>query len=377
MSSDLPIDTIPLGLGQKAQHRHSTGALMDEARRQLEICNACRYCEGFCSVFPAMTRQSSFADGDLSHLANLCHNCRGCSYSCQYIPPHEFAINIPAVLAEVRQDSWERHVWPAPLARAFHERGVAIMLMLVAGIAALFWVIRNLAPTAGGEGFYAYLSHNTMVAIFTPVFLLPLAGVAVGLHRYWHETGGRRIRLADLQGAFASLAKLKNLSGGHGDGCNFEKEDRYSNARRYAHQFTMYGFLLCFAATSVATLMHYLFGMSAPYPFFSPPKLLGVSGGILLALGTTELARLKMQADPQLGARRVWGGEMAFVLLLWLVAVSGLALYAATGTPWVEGLLIFHLGSVLAFFVLLPYSKMVHGFFRLSALIVEEQKMKA
>ena len=28
----------------------------EEARRQIEICNACRYCEGFCSVFPAMTR---------------------------------------------------------------------------------------------------------------------------------------------------------------------------------------------------------------------------------------------------------------------------------------------------------------------------------
>jgi citrate/tricarballylate utilization protein len=23
-----------------------------EARRQMEICNACRYCEGYCAVFP-------------------------------------------------------------------------------------------------------------------------------------------------------------------------------------------------------------------------------------------------------------------------------------------------------------------------------------
>ncbi|MEN9982830.1 MAG: Citrate utilization protein, partial [Pseudomonadota bacterium] len=27
-----------------------------EVARQLQICNACRYCEGFCAVFPAMTR---------------------------------------------------------------------------------------------------------------------------------------------------------------------------------------------------------------------------------------------------------------------------------------------------------------------------------
>jgi citrate/tricarballylate utilization protein len=67
---------------------------------------------------------------------------------------------------------------------------------------------------------------------------------------------------------------------------------------------------------------------------------------------------------------------MAFVLLLWLIAGSGLALYAATGTASVEGLLILHLGAVLTFFLLLPWSKMVHGFFRLSSLIIEEQKKR-
>jgi precorrin 3B synthase CobZ len=63
----------------------------EEARRQIEICNACRYCEGYCDVFPAMTRQRAFSDGDITQLANLCHNCRGCYYACQYTEPHEFA----------------------------------------------------------------------------------------------------------------------------------------------------------------------------------------------------------------------------------------------------------------------------------------------
>ncbi len=349
--------------------------LIDEARRQLEICNACRYCEGFCSVFPAMTRSNVFASGDVSHLANLCHNCRGCYYSCQYVAPHEFAMNIPAALGEVRQDSWERHVWPAPLARSFHERGVAIMAALVFGVALIFWAMKTFGPHEG-EGFYAYMSHNTMVAIFVPAFLLPFVALAIGLHRYWKETAGRRISFAHLRGAFASAAKLKNLAGGQGQGCNFENEDRYTNARRHAHQATMYGFLLCFAATSVATLMHYALHMPAPYPIWSPPKLLGVSGGILLTLGAAALALLKLRSDPELGAKRVWGGEMAFVILLFLIAVTGLALYAATGTGAVPALLALHLGSVFAFFILLPWTKMAHGFFRLSALIIEEQKKR-
>ena len=70
-----------------------------EARRQLEICNACRYCEGYCSVFPGVHRRRAFSDPDIKHLANLCHNCRGCFYACQYTAPHEFALNLPAILA--------------------------------------------------------------------------------------------------------------------------------------------------------------------------------------------------------------------------------------------------------------------------------------
>ena len=78
--------------------------LIREARRQAEICNACRYCEGFCSVFPALHRERAFSDGDIAHLANLCHDCRGCYYACQYAAPHEFDLNLPQALSNVRQE---------------------------------------------------------------------------------------------------------------------------------------------------------------------------------------------------------------------------------------------------------------------------------
>ena len=45
-----------------------------EVTRVMQICNACRYCEGFCAVFPAMTRRRQFDEGDVGYLANLCHN---------------------------------------------------------------------------------------------------------------------------------------------------------------------------------------------------------------------------------------------------------------------------------------------------------------
>jgi len=116
-------------------------------------------------------------------------------------------------------------------------------------------------------------------------------------------------------------------------------------------------FLLCFGATASGTILHYGFGMEAPYGLLSLPKLLGVPGGLLLTAGTIGLAYLKTKADPTLGAARVWGGEMAFIGLLGFVAVSGLALYAATGTVVVAPLLALHLGSVLALFLLLPFTR--------------------
>jgi len=348
--------------------------LVDEARRQIEICNACRYCEGYCAVFPAINRARTFAEGDIAQLANLCHNCRGCYYACQYTVPHEFALNLPQALARVRQDSWTDFSFPSGFAAAFHRSGAAITVATVISIVLLILAIRALGQHAGGgEGFYAVLSHNAMVAIFTPAFLLPVYSIYAGLRRYWVAVGGRPVRWPHIVAAIRSAAQMKNLAGGHGDGCNFEDEDRFSNARRWRHQLVMYGFLLCFAATSVATAMHYVLGMEAPYGFVSLPKLLGVPGGILLSVGTLAMIELKLKSDRHLADEGAWGGEMGFILLLFFVSTSGLALYAVGGAGAMAALLALHLGSVLVFFLLTPYTKMAHGFYRLAALVREAQ----
>lgn len=350
--------------------------LIQEVRRQAEICNACRYCEGYCSVFPALHSQRAFADGDITQLANLCHNCRGCYYACQYTAPHAFELNLPQALAEVRRDSWESFAWPQPVARKFHTHGGAIALCLVLGLAVLFAALRVIG-SAGGDGFYAVLSHSAMVAIFLPAFLLPLVSLAISLVRYWRYVGGQRIRLHHISAALSKAAQMKDLAAGHGEGCNFEDEDRFTQARRHMHQAIMYGFLLCFASTSVATLMHYGFAMSAPYSLFSLPKILGLSGGILLTLGCGGMAALKLRSDRNLGDAKAWGGDFGFILLLGFVGLSGLLLYLLGATPLMPALLAVHLGAVLTFFLLMPFTKMAHGFYRLAALIRDVQRSEA
>src|SRR5262252_7644570 len=80
---------------------------------QLEVCNACRYCEGYCAVFPALERRRRFSAPDVVYLANLCHDCRACFYACMYAPPHEFGVNIPKALAEVREQTYAQYALPS------------------------------------------------------------------------------------------------------------------------------------------------------------------------------------------------------------------------------------------------------------------------
>src|SRR5216683_5026093 len=84
-------------------HLVGLAELIEEADRQLTICNACRYCEGYCAVFPALERRTLLSEGDITHLADLCHDCRACFTACMYAPPHEFGVNPPAVLSAVRR----------------------------------------------------------------------------------------------------------------------------------------------------------------------------------------------------------------------------------------------------------------------------------
>ncbi len=346
--------------------------IVDDTRRQIEICNACRYCEGYCSVFPAITRHKTFSIADISQLANLCHNCRGCYYACQFTEPHEYAINLPKSFAQLRKASWQQHAWPGAFAHLFARNATVVCALLVLAIAFLFALISNTAASSGDD-FYAYLSHTAMVALFLPAFILPCASVAISIRRYWRHIGGEPVKTTHMRAAFASVARMKELSGGHGEGCNFEDTDKFSNRRRWFHQYTMVGFLACFVATSLGTIYHYALDYPAPYPLLSLPKLFGVLGGVALCFGTAGLLWLKRQSDTKPADEQSTAGEYAFTGLLFAVSATGLLLYAATGNAAVSWLLPLHLGTVLAFFLLLPYSKMVHGFYRLAALIRDAQ----
>ena len=156
-----------------------------EADRILTICNACRYCEGHCAVFPAMTQRLEFSPADVGYLANLCHGCGSCYHHCQYADPHEFNVNVPKTLAQLRLDSYEAAAWPAFLGRAFRNNGTWTGIATAASVA-LFLVAAVLlldpATLFGDHGgnFYAVMPHNLMVAVFGAVARAGTEGPGAG-----------------------------------------------------------------------------------------------------------------------------------------------------------------------------------------------------
>ncbi len=348
-----------------------TGAV-DEVARQMQICNACRYCETFCAVFPAMTRRLAFGAVDAHYLANLCHNCGACLHACQYAPPHEFAVNVPRAMAQVRRETYTEYAWPRALGALYRRNGVTLALATAGGLALFLVLLLAMrgslwhAPLAGN--FYAVFPHDTMAWMFGAAFGFAVLALGVGAARFWRGQSPGAVSGAAAAEAARNALALTYLDGGHGDGCN-EQDDAFTLARRRFHHFTFYGFLLCFAATCVATVYHYVLGRPAPYPVTSLPVLLGTVGGIGLLVGPVGLLWLNLRRHPLHGDPQQRPMDRAFIVLLFATSLTGLALLALRDTRAMGLLLAVHLGTVMALFLTLPYGKFAHAVYRVAALV--------
>jgi citrate/tricarballylate utilization protein len=348
--------------------------LLDRAQRELTVCNACRYCEQYCPVFPAIEAKRTFAPADLALLANLCHNCGECLYACQYAPPHEFGINLPRTLSSLRSWSYEEYCWPRALGAAFNRHGSWTACALAATMtavlsAALLWLSPGALATADGSAdFYAVMPHAVMVTIFGAAGLFALLSMTISGIRFWrHQNEPVPVTVRAAWRALRDAASLRHLHGG-GIDCASGLEQR-TPWRRAFHHCTSYGFLLCFASTSVAALYHGVFGWHAPYAYTSVPVLLGTAGGIGLVVGPAGLAVLRRRRDPLLRDESGDGLDTSLLLLLALTSLTGLLLLALRHTSAMGPLLVVHLGVVLALLLTLPYSKFVHALYRVLALV--------
>ena len=347
--------------------------LVDEAQRQFTICNACRYCEDYCAVFPAMEERRLFTEGDLAYLSTVCHDCRACYQACMYTEPHEFAINIPRLMSEGRLATYEQYARPRWLAQLFDRARSTLVgaLVVAATVVVLIYVLATSAETlfTGNEGpgsFYTVFPHAAMLAL-----ALLLAGWAilvcpVGARLFWRDIGGSG---GGLRGprlwwrAMVEAAELRWMRGG-GDECHFPDAEEPTPLRRYTHVAVAGGFLLTFGATVAAAIEENVFGILPPYPLLSVPVLLGTIGGVMVAAGCVGFLWMRRGAPAVLSSERTSRLGEAFTWSLLVVALTGLALLALRETTAMGPLLLVHLAAVFAFFLTAPYGHLVHALYR-------------
>jgi citrate/tricarballylate utilization protein len=353
--------------------------IVQEAERQLTICNACRYCEGYCPVFPAIEIRRDFTQGDVFYLAHLCHDCRACYYACMYTPPHEFAINIPQLLSEVRVATYRRWSWPALLARSFTERrigyslvGVVAALVLCTSLA-LVPLNKMFALHLGPGAFYEVIPYLAMRIPALALFLYAICIWLKGGAHYWKETGSALRHPGSLKAVATAIGNalgLRYLKGG-GPGC-FYPEERPSMARRIYHSLTFWGFLSAFLSTTLAAIFQEFFHWLPPYPLTSAPVIFGSAGGVALILGTGGLIWFKVRSDPAPAGAGASGLDYAFLFTLGLTALTGMLTLIFRATAGMGSLLIIHLALIAALFITAPYGKFVHFVYRSLALIQYE-----
>jgi citrate/tricarballylate utilization protein len=350
---------------------------LNEGERAMTICNACRYCEGLCAVFPAMELRRGFAAADLDYLANLCHSCGACYYDCQFAPPHELAVNVPRAFEQLRGSSYRMLAWPGGSASFFDHHALlasTLTAMSVAGFIVGFAAWNEpgvlFAPHVGPGAFYRIVPHGLLVTLFGAAFGYAVLALTMSLRKFCRalpSSPGDAHTPGAVSTALADAATLRNLRGG-GGGCH-NADDKPVDSRRIFHHLTAYGFLACFAATAVATVYHYGLGRIAPYAWYDLPVILGSLGGLGLLIGPAGLVRAKFRRDAELTDSSSHGIELAFLTMLFGTSLTGLLLLALRETPAMGVLLAVHLGFVLSFFLTLPYGKFVHAGYRVVALL--------
>lgn len=360
--------------------------LFVEAKRQLDICNSCRYCAGYCPVWPALERRVDLKSGDITQMANLCHDCRDCFTACMYTAPHEFDLNPPKIFTQVREETYEKYVWPGKLPKwADGWTGVGITMVLaavVAGLLSWFTGDRSVWFNATEGNPYDVVGHWTLVFTLIAPLLFSYTVLIAGLLKYWKDIHGSLGGLFNARAWGATLeqsATLSNMSGGD-EGCAYE-DNQPSINRKVAHHLVMWGFLLTFFATVAAAFNEYILGWYAPYPYLSVPVVSGTIGGIAATIGCIMLLVIKRRADRDQTTATMRSADYGLIWSLLALMITGLATTALRETVLFAPVFIIHLASILVAFLIFPYTKFVHFPYRIlsiyqNALEVAEEKEK-
>jgi citrate/tricarballylate utilization protein len=356
----------------------SVDDLFLEAERQLNVCNSCRYCEGYCPVWPALELRTELTEGDLTHLANLCHDCRDCFTACMYTAPHEFDLNPPKVFTEIRETTYDRYVWPREVPRPLRGIAGGITSSVVIGLVLLalsFLSTGGRAFSASATGSpYDLLPYWLMIVVAGAPALWSVGIGVRAVLKYWQDTHGAARDLGSPRRwgrALVTAAQLRHMRGGGEEECAYPDEEP-TPARRRFHSLTFYGFLLCFASTVVAGIEQDFLGIGPPYPLLSVPVVLGTLGGLGMVAGCAGLIALKRRSPREQTTESMRRADHGLLGALLVLGLTGLLTLVLRDTVLFGVILLVHLAAIVVCFAVAPYTKFAHWVYRLLAIYQDE-----
>ncbi|QRF75378.1 tricarballylate utilization protein B [Thermoplasmatales archaeon] len=346
-------------------------SLITEASRQLNICNACRYCEGFCPVWDVIEYRKKFGRSDVEYIANLCHDCGQCFDVCPFTPPNKFSVNIPAVLSEVRTQTYKEYTVPGTASVLFEKQAALPVIAFATSFITLLVVYfltgsstRLFYAISGPGSFYDIIPNVILdVAGLLLAFFIVLVWIASGLKFIRSVNGSGSIRPSDYLAAASDSFGERWFKGG-GAGCNYpDREARGSYKKLAVHSLVLYGFLLDLLATMSAFVEQDFMHILPPYPLISVPVLSGLVGGIMIIVGVV-LFLIYDKLGTGFRKKGMKKMDSAFLITLSLTAFTGILLFSMRGTNLMGSLLLIHLSVVAVLFVTAPYGKFVHLVYR-------------
>lgn len=104
------VPSQPVSFDVRQPAFYDPAALKAEMDRQFTVCEGCRMCINYCDSFRTMLRRFDEHEQDVTALSlderreivDLCFQCKLCYINCPYIPPHQYALDIPRLFLRAK-----------------------------------------------------------------------------------------------------------------------------------------------------------------------------------------------------------------------------------------------------------------------------------
>ncbi|MCF6249260.1 MAG: quinone-interacting membrane-bound oxidoreductase complex subunit QmoC [Desulfobacula sp.] len=366
----------------------------------LKKCYQCATCSVACPIAPEDSpfprkemiaaswglKDKLIGNGDIW----LCHQCGDCTDLC----PRGAAPG--DVLGAIRSAAITEYAQPKALAKAVNDPK---KLPLLIGIPALWFALLSLitiygkdtmtkifdvfgvAWSHGHEGaeqviaqadffstWFVDLTFVPTAGAVTLIFFLSLKRFITDIHENAVLEGKTDKTTLNYKELFQALLRVIPTVLKHDkfNECETNKE------RATPHMMVLYAFIGLFVVTAVCGIMLYLGGLPGPYSQLNPIKWLANIAGVALVIGSGLMIKARLDnKDDQLTAYKDW-----FILgVVFTLGLTGMLTEMArlAHLEYISYFLYYlHLIAIFELFAFLPFSKMAHLVYRLTAMAYAE-----